>query len=218
MNRNFLNKYRRLEQFIRRSEGKDNQSISQIINEGRHPFIIDNREVLDSLNRIRNVFAHNETINYLSVNEKAIELMDSLLKDLPDEETANEIMTRNVVGFQINDPLSKPLKSIATDNLHQFPIYQGKEVRGLLTDNGITNWLAKNIHSESVSIKDTTIEEVLENDDLSQNYRYVAKDTPYGDIIDIYKSDLNLRIILVTETGKKHQAVLGIITPWDLLF
>lgn len=218
MNRQFLNKFRKLEQFVRRVEGKDNESLSQTINESRHPFVVDNRAALDTLNRIRNVFAHNETINYLEVNEKAIHLLDHLLATLPTEAEAFELMTKNVISFQIDEPLINALKSIENTNIHQYPILKGKVVQGMLTDNGIANWLAKNMNNQEINIQDTPISEVLKNDEKSGKYLYIPKNMPYGQILDLYEADPKLKTILVTETGKKHQAILGIITPYDLLF
>ncbi|WP_253291318.1 hypothetical protein [Virgibacillus proomii] len=113
-------------------------------------------------------------------------------------------MQKYVYCFQNTDELSKPLKVIHEKKLSKFPIYEGKAYQGLLTQKGITNWLASMEQHEEKLKSSYQIKDVLpfENE---ENSRFIAEDTAIYEAVDLFKE--------LTSIGRRLEALL--ITTWE---
>lgn len=135
---------------------------------------------------------------------------------IPVDVTASSIMSKQIIKFDITDEITKPLRCIRDKGISQFPIYRDGELVGLLTDNGISNWLANSIDADIISIQETRINDVINNDENRNHFRFVSKHQNFTEIHRMFKEILNLKVLLVTESGSQNQSLLGIITSWDI--
>lgn len=98
-------------------------------------------------------------------------------------------------------------------------MYASERFLGLLTENGITRWLAYHVASNVslVELEEVSVKEVLENEEVRKNCNFVAKDTRVDTIVGLFASEEMLEAVLVTSNGTESEKLLGISTRWDII-
>ena len=111
------------------------------------------------------------------------------------------------------------LKTIKHRDYSQFPVYEDGRFRGLLTENGITRWLAHHVMTKLslVELEDVPVKDVLESEERRRNYHFMPRDTRVDDVVAQFASGELLEAVLITATGKPSETLLGIATRWDIL-
>ena len=96
---------------------------------------------------------------------------------------------------------------------------QNGRFRGLLTENGITRWLAHHVATKLslVDLEEIHVTEVIENEEKRTNCLFVAQDSRVDDVVGKFSSGELLEAVLVTATGKDSETLLGIATGWDII-
>lgn len=129
--------------------------------------------------------------------------------------------SRDVLTFQINDSLAIMLKAINEKNYTQFPVYDDNEFVGLISENGVTNWLAKNVSEDIISLIDTPLKSIIKCEENKNNYNFISRSTSVYEAEEIFKefttNGSKLDALLITHSGNKKESLLGIITPWDII-
>lgn len=179
-------------------------------------------EFLEKVNELRNVLIHeNKGVKvYLSVPvEKVVEHLEQIRDDLLNPVKVIPKFQRKVTEFQTNDTLQEVLQVIAEKNYSQFPIHNNGEFKGLLTENGITRGLAhysKEVDS-IIEFKETPIQTLLREEEQRKNYRFIRGDLSVMDAEMLFVNNPELEALLITNSGKQQEKLLGIITRWDIL-
>jgi predicted transcriptional regulator len=126
---------------------------------------------------------------------------------------------RKVETILLHDSLSRVLKIIAQRDYSQFPVYDAERFQGLLTENGITRWLAHHVTNNLslVELDDIPVKQVLRNEEKRKTYHFVSRDTHVDDLRGLFSSDKILEAVFVTASGKESEGLLGIATRWDML-
>lgn len=170
---------------------------------------------------LRNVIIHERfgKKKYLSVPIPSIvERLESIKEQLTNPKLVYPEFRKLVKGFQADDVLTKVLDVIHKDHYSQFPIYNKDKFIGLLTENGITQWLSKYSEAEDpiIALKDETLRNILELEETRKNYKFISRDTPIFDAENYFINENLLEAQLITQNGKQSENLLGIITRWDL--
>jgi hypothetical protein len=74
------------------------------------------------------------------------------------------------------DTLADVLRLIGKLSLSQFPIYSSTTFKGLLTENGITRWLAHHV-TKTLSIaelEDVSVQDVVPEEEKRENYAFIS--------------------------------------------
>lgn len=153
-------------------------------------------------------------------HDATVERIEKIEKDILEPEKVIPRFSRDVVTFEANDPLTKVLKVIDEKTISQFPVYDGKSFIGLITANGITNWLAHHIKDELVLL-DTTLEEILTYEENKQNYLFIDRNKSLFEAEELFQQSISkgkpVDALLITHSGSQKESLLGIITPWDII-
>lgn len=216
-NTKFLDTFENIEVYVRRINDYSREPLSRLVNTTNDAIIRDQRRNLEVLMTIRNALVHNGVDNYVEVTSELLEMAMEVYNALPIHKKASDYMSRNVVSFDIDESIEKPLSTIRHTKMVRFPIYENGNVVGILSDNGISHWLAENIEHDVISIKSTTIRDVALHDEYFYDVHYVGRDATYSQVFGMFERALGLRMVLVSESGKPHQKVLGVITRGDIL-
>lgn len=188
-------------------------------NEYRNSGVKEYKNDLQIFADLRNVLVHKklEINHYLAVpTDKVVERIEMIEAEIKSPPKVYPAFKRNVVHFQASDSFVNVLETIKKKRITHFPIYQKGELIGLLTENGITYWLANHFDATVVPLKQITIEEILKEDSKSNNYLFVRKEMSVDVAADLLKNDRKIDALLITENGKKTEEPIGIITPSDL--
>lgn len=170
---------------------------------------------------LRNALVHTrrENRHYLSVPlPYVVERIEQIRDNLHRPEKVIPAFQRRVITLYMQDPLSEALREINEHEYSQFPIYDEKSFCGLLTENGITRWLASHVANNLtlVDFDATTIGTVLLREETRSNYKFVARNRTVLDAVSMFSRQTLLEAVLITEDGKRDQELLGIITRWDV--
>ncbi len=172
--------------------------------------------------RLRNVIVHNltEPYEFLSVpTEETLNKLETIRDHLINPILAAQIFSKSVVTVSCSDSFSSLLKLIKKTKHTRYPVYDKNRFCGLITENSIAHWLARHVqyHQGDVSVKDETIETVLQVNKNRINYKFISKDTRIDEARMLFLDNSRLEALLMTETAKVQQRLQGIATRWDVL-
>jgi predicted transcriptional regulator len=216
--------YNSIDQFLRKSLDSDRRaSFSYLVSEysRRHSGWRD-ADLLRMTAEVRNAIVHGKTepYRYVAVPTPAVVLKLRACKErLINPSRVFQTFQRKVETILLQDSLSHVLKNIEQRDYSQFPVYDAGRFRGLLTENGITRWLAHHVtHRLSlVELDDVPVKQVLHNEEKRKTYHFVGRDTHLDDVRDLFSSHESLEAVFITANGKESEGLLGIATRWDTL-
>ena len=171
---------------------------------------------------LRNVLIHQKTKPYLQLaipTKPVVERLEAI-----GERIANppKLLPRFQRRVEVLDPhvtLGHVLRLIAQRDYSQFPVYEGGRFRGLLTENGITRWLAHHVTKELslVDLDEVPVKQVLPEEEKRPNWLFVARDRTVDEVKMHFREKELLEAVLITQTGNRTEQPLGIATRWDIL-
>jgi predicted transcriptional regulator len=222
----FLAAYNAIDRYLRAVMQKPpTQGFSSLVREygSHHPRWLDREgSHLFAFADLRNVIVHNkvEPYRYLSIPlPEVVRAIEAIRDHLLNPERVIPTFQEEVVTVTPRTPLSAVLALVNERGFSQFPVYADGQFWGLLTENGITRWLAHyRVNTETmIELKDETVEQVLTLEEDRRNWAFVSRDTPVDDVLAMFATHPLLEAVLITHSGSPEQAPLGIITGWDIL-
>lgn len=179
------------------------------------------------INRLRNILIHEEkSIDYV-LADPSIEIIDriiSIRKKISNPDDASIFCRDKVYCLDTENYLRDALKIIQEEKISQFPLISNNGIEGIISDNGITNWLSTKYDAKSISIEFVTLKDIIEQsvDEDFNNYKVISPSTLLFDVVELFSKKLkqgkNSFVLLISheEKIKNSSDVLGIITPWDI--
>ena len=182
-------------------------------------------EDLELYAKLRNAIVHEKFEPGYVIAEphlKEVEKIEKIARALSEYKTLKQLFNKGVTTFQQNDPFEKVLAAVHQNNYSQFPIYKGSEFVGLLTVRGISNWLAATVKDDKgILIAQTKVSDVLHYEKQAFKYGFIKGSATLYDAAEQFKKQIDKGIqyhaLLITENGKKHERLLGIVTPIDVV-
>lgn len=182
------------------------------------------RDDLKEFADLRNAIVHERTNPHYVIAEphdSIVVQIESIERELASPLKVIPFFQREVKSFRSDDSIADVLKTIQAYAYSQFPIYENGIFKGVLSENGITYWLAKKVLEDIISFSETTIGEVLSYQEDLNNYKFADKNTSIYEVqeifqLPVYRDIPKLDAVLITEHGKPDEALLGIITVWDI--
>ena len=179
------------------------------------------RENLSALTRLRNDVAHAEGTEELRAvpTERAVLEVNRVLKSVMWLVTVGQRFQRKVECVDRNDSLAEILQLIRRRNYSQFPVVDGKRLLGLITENGITCWLAKNFEKADTlnALGTVRIGDLLGHDDHRRAFAFVPVTMTVEAAVDKMSLEPGLEALLIVGSKSRHIPPKGIITRWDVL-
>ncbi len=181
-----------------------------------------NADLLRTIAEVRNAIVHGKTepYGYVAVPTPAIVRKLRACKDqLINPASVYPTFRRKVETILLQDALSRVLKIIAQRDYSQFPVYDAERFQGLLTENGITRWLALHVTNQLslVELDDIPVKQVLHNEEKRKTFHFVSRDTHVDDVRGLFSSHEILEAAFITASGKESESLLGMATRWDML-
>jgi predicted transcriptional regulator len=130
---------------------------------------------------------------------------------------------RDVTIVQAGDTLAHVLRLIHALQFTHFPVYDYayKQPRflGVLTENGVTRWLAEQVTGEGglMDLNECRIGEVLRREERRRNYEFAARTASVEGLVYRFHENPYLEAVLLTAHGRQSEKLLGIVTRWDAL-
>ncbi len=189
------------------------------------PMIRRYRDELHVIRKLRNILVHEKkTIEYdVAVpSEKVIEQIQFIREQMIQPATAGQHFSRRVFCFNYDDSFKRLLYFVNKNHLYQFPIFDEDGLAGIISHNGITNWLAHNHSKGLVDLRDVRIADIIADEETYFDYEVIPTDTTLFDVEEMFSKNLlegrNQYLVLLSDEVKieNWEDIKGIITPWDL--
>ncbi|RDW18106.1 hypothetical protein CWR48_10960 [Oceanobacillus arenosus] len=172
---------------------------------------------------LRNAIVHNKidmTYAIAEPHDSVVNEIEIIEKELMQPRKVIPLFSRKVYVFQQSQPLASLLKLINEKDISKFPIYDGGEFKGIVSQKGITSWLAKNAVEQISHLSEIEIRDVLSYE-KGDNFKLISSNTSVYEAEEIFKDQVGkgnrLEALLITKHGHPSEKLLGIITNWDIM-
>jgi predicted transcriptional regulator len=220
----FLARFNRIDAQLRRKlglsrrEGSFNAVIGRFVRE--QPNIVD-ADLLQTLAAIRNALVH-ESLSQSDFcvipTRTIIQQLDTLLDQLVAPLRVIPIFRQKVETVTPEHTLLNVLQLIERRDYSQFPVYQKYQFVGLLTENGITRWLAAGTNRNSLpDFGAIRVSDLLKREESIDTCAFVAAAEEVRTVRAMFANQPLLEAVLVTDNGHSPLPLKGIITRWDML-
>lgn len=227
----FIRAYNTLQETIEERTGKRFKNFGKAfyhaINSNDH-LVKRHKAKIEFYMELRNLLSHEATLKQPPFAEPSDYLITDILKTIQDIKNPNkvrDVFLSDVKTFQVDDMLTEVLDVIQKENYSQFPVFEQNKLIGLITENGITSFLAQSVEEDIISIKETTIADIVSatKDEAIDAYVIVNTNENIYEIENIFientkKGNARFTILISHLANKigKPQDIAGIITPWDM--
>jgi len=180
------------------------------------------RQKLFNLASLRNALVHqrNQPYQYPAIpTGRTIGEIEHLYNRLLNAPKAIPTFLREVEKLSPGRSLAWVFQRINECHYSQFPVYEGNRFLGLLTENGITRWLAHHAMTKLTLIEceEILIKNLLPEEEKRSNSSFISRDMPVDEVVEQFSNNLFLEAVLITQNGKESEKLLGIVTRWDIL-
>jgi len=227
----FLQAFIDLETYLRIEyhEGKYNESsfmatIYQIRAKKMNSLIAkrDHFEILIQAAQLRNLMVHNEDV--CVPTEVFLKSFVRLVKNIIHPKSVERLMTpiRNILTFSPQATLGEAISKMREMDYSNVLVMENKKLLGVLTERTLFYYMEMDAtHKIDAHMKLSDLVIAMDFDkDPAKYFDYISKDLDMYEALDAFKRDFEedheLELLFVTEHGKPTEAILGILTLWDL--
>lgn len=176
---------------------------------------------------LRNVLTHrsiHQQQEYVLAqpSNEVVDRITMIYNTLLQPKSIGVLFGKEVISFDAASSLMDVLHSVKKNKHSQFPVFENNELIGLLTENGIANWLAEHVDDDVFSLSETSVKDVVMVEENKDDYILVS------DKMSVYEAEALfynrfksnnkvLTLIISTKEKPKHaNDLVGIVTAWDL--
>jgi len=222
----FLDKYKRLEATVSARYDLSNSESAVSFLERRPEYRAIKSE-LAYCREVRNLLTHNPKVRgqyAVEPSDEMIALLDRTIERVNNPKKAKHIWVpvRNVICKTMDDDVRPAMVEMNENSFTHIPIVRNGVVLGVFSENTLLRFLIdEEIVSIGSNVKFSDIEKYLPIDrHRAESFRFIGQETPVSEIEDIFAdADRNadrIGLIFVTNSGKKTEKLLGIISAWDI--
>lgn len=225
------------EELFEKTESDEYKSFNDCINKiqksNSYPSLKRYLRELELINKFRNFIVHNYGNTYYDIAEPTLYLMEVLenvhnyfVKPIKISNFLNEQGSDVPQTLELNTPLIDVLKLISKYQFSQFPVFDGNEFKGMITDNGLTNFTAHEINLENggVMYDEHTVQDIIDKSNLDENnkkYSILFQDKELYRVLDQFTNVIHVKnYVLITKSGKNElrdkNDLVGIFTATDI--
>ncbi len=218
----FIAAFNAIERFLKRDlEVKKHQPFVIMLDlyAVRHPRWTD-KEKLRQYAELRNALAHGRTKphEYLFAPlPSVVDSIEDIREQLLDPPRVIPRFQRDVCTVRSSDTLSAVLALVDRFQYSQFPVYDDEQYKGLLTESGITRWLAYHSTNEmtSVDLRELSVRTLLRKEENRSNCVFVSSKATVEEALSKFALNPVVEAVLITNSGQKEEKPIGIVTRWD---
>ncbi len=223
----YLASFNRIEKALRNQTSHDEyKTFSFLVKESAKKnaavrrFENDLREFAD----LRNAIVHQSTNPEFTIaepHESTVQKIELIEEKVIHPKKVFPTFQKEVATFQSTDSLATILRTMREEDYTQFPVYDGEQFIGLLSESGIANWLSRMVEEEIISFEETVLHQVIDYEEEKHNFEFIDREMSIYDAKEIFKDNLDdgikIDALLITHSGSMDEKLLGIVTRWDFL-
>ena len=184
------------------------------------------KEDLGEFSELRNAIVHERiSPDYLIAVPliPTVERIESIAKALSDPPLVYPRFAAKVARFSPSDTMAYVFDVMRKTNYTQFPVYDGNNYVGLLTDGAIARWVARFSSDLGSDMLSVSVKTVLGFEKNVNRAKFLCRRATIYDAEEVFhdgvdrSSKWRTSAILITDSGHPSEELLGIITPSDML-
>lgn len=182
---------------------------------------------LDEARAIRNALVHDLDMNadrFIAISPSLLTFMEEEIARLSSPRKATSIATpmSRLINAKLEDKVGALFSLMAEKGYMQLPVLSSsKRLLGVLSPNAMLVYLIRHEYSSTLTLKDMEEELKIENH-ICECYAFLARNADLDEVEAIYNEHYlkgkKLAMVFLTENGKPEEAILGIITPHDIVY
>ena len=182
---------------------------------------------LDEARAIRNTLVHDLDMNenrFISVSPTLLTFLQEEIARLSSPKTASSISTpiSRLINARLEDKVGVLFSTMAEKGYMQRPVLSAsKRLLGVLSPNAMLVYLIRHDYSSTLTLQEMEEELKIENH-ICECYAFLPRNASIEEVEAIYNEHYlkgkKLAMVFLTESGKKEEAILGIITPHDIVY
>ena len=223
LNDRFVSAYNEIDELMRKLTGlkKDFGFTAVLVEFERKMPLGADGDFLRSAADLRNVLIHRRTLPYLEMatpTDTVVLKMEAIRERMADPPKVYPRFQKQVAAVAPDDSLEDVMRMVSDLDFSQFPVMDGNRFIGLLTENGITRWLAgKIVDSMSlVDFADARVSDLVGSEESRKNFMFVPRRMSIAEAREMFRGNGLLEAVFITEKGRNGEKLLGLINRWDL--
>lgn len=222
----FLDLYRRLETGAERLLGKESRS-SAVIRLSHQRGFSAYREELDFCREVRNLLSHEPKVDGAYAFYPSKEMLD-MLKELvrmvehPINVSDRMTPTNQLILTNPKAPAIAVMDRMRRENISHAPILSDGRVEGIFSVGTVFQAMLDGAIrlDQQTTVGDFAAYLPLEQH-MGQGFTFVGRNTTLTEACAIfdraYSRNHKIKLLLVTESGRRSERLLGVISPYDLI-
>jgi predicted transcriptional regulator len=214
---------KRLARALREDPGEQLHRLIDTYGDRNRPWDASDGRWLRDIAPLRNVLVHDRLPGrpHLAVPlASVVEHIEAILERLDHPRMAIPTFQREVLTLDDSTTIADALRHVREKDYSQFPVYAEDRFSGLLTENGLTRWLARISAHHATSIVDLEeqpVRVVLALEEARESWAFASRDARADEVASLFADKPQLEAVLITHSGREHEKLLGIATRWDAL-
>jgi predicted transcriptional regulator len=189
----FLSEFNNLHDALQEKAGSNDDFYTLLKELETDPIVNRYKDELHLIRKLRNLLVHEKkTIDYdiAEPSERTIEQLVFIRQQIIQPATAGKYFSRKVFSFNIDDSIERLLYFVNKNHLYQFPIFDEEGLAGVISHNGITNWLAHNYSEGKVDLNGVEIRDIVADEESYFHYKIIKTNTTLFDVEEIFSNNL----------------------------
>ncbi len=183
---------------------------------------------IDVIREIRNLYQHNvvevEGREAMRVTQDTCDTLRKIINLIQNPPLIRDVYTRDVVWASATETIDTVTRRMYKKKVAHVPILdECKRLIGVFSKTTLFQIIMGG--QELSSLRDHMLKEFEVETDIrnhqSESFGFIGlnslKDEALKRFGKVYENDKRLAALYVTEHGKPSEAVLGVVTPWDIL-
>ena len=181
-------------------------------------FRVDLKEYAD----LRNAIVHELSDGHVIAepNERAVHDIQRIELLILNPRTVIPLFQQKVQSLEESSSIGQAVSLMHKHSFSQIPITTSGTYLALLSANTIARWLGSQVDDDVFSVDETTIGEVLKYAEDTEDHTFMSKGSTLFQVLECFddfeRRGKRLEAVLITEKGNKSEALLGILTVFDL--
>lgn len=179
-----------------------------------------------SLGELRNAIVHNPKIGNKVIAEPHEEIVlriKELYEKITDPKKVIPEFQFEILGAYEDDYINDILIKMRKKSISQFPVFNKENVViELINTNTISRWLSSQWDEDgTVVVENVRVKDFIPEIEFPNNYKFISRNTSVYEAYDFFikhvnSAKRNLDVLFITDSGKKSEKLLGLITIEDI--
>ncbi len=221
----FLSTFASIERTLRaKTQSERTASFYQLVDAAARwsPEIRRYRDDLKEFADLRNAIIHERSDGHVIAepNDRAMDRLKVLEGMVLRPLAVLPLFQGSVVTVSPADSLARAVTVMRENGFSQAPVMEHTHFAGLLTSDCVARWLGAQIQDDVISLGEARVADVLRCAESQDNHAFVGRTLSLVALLEEFarfeERGERLDAVLITESGKRSEKLLGIVTIADL--